>query len=57
LAVEILNNISKLEFEQKMNGVDEFSHSWYAQLNYKRLQSKYYEKAHLQYPVYRVVNN
>ncbi len=59
LAVEILNDNPKLksEFEQKKKENVEFSNNWYAQLNYIYMHSKYYEKAHLQYPVYRVLHN
>ncbi len=59
LAFEILNNDPKLrsEFEQKKKENVDFSNNWYAQLNYIYMHSKYYEKAHLQYPVYRVLYN
>lgn len=59
LAIEILNNNTKLkfEFEQKKKGNLAFSNNWYAQLNYIYMHSKYYEKTHLQYPVYRVLHN
>lgn len=59
LAIEILNNNSKLksEFEQKKKDNAAFSNNWYAQLNYIYMHSKYYEKAHLQYPIYRVLYN
>ncbi len=32
-----------------------FADNWYAQLDWLFKQSKYYEKAHMQYPVYRVL--
>jgi len=59
LALEILNDNSKLksDFEQKKMDSVEFSNNWYAQLNYIYIHSKYYEKEHLQYPIYRVLND
>ncbi|MEM8508940.1 MAG: M14 family metallopeptidase [Bacteroidota bacterium] len=32
-----------------------FAQNWYAQLNWIFQNSKYYEKAHMQYPVYRIL--
>ncbi len=59
LAVEILNDdpILRSEFEEKKLEDDDFANNWYAQLNFIYMHSKYYEKAHMQYPVYRVLNN
>jgi len=59
LAIEILNDNPQLrsEFEQKKKENVEFSNNSYAQLNYIYMHSKYYEKSHLQYPVYRVLYN
>jgi hypothetical protein len=44
----------KTEFEQKKQTDIEFNNNWYAQLDWLHKQSDYYEKAHLQYPVYRL---
>jgi hypothetical protein len=59
LALEILdsNPLLKSELEQKKLEDNDFENNWYAQLNFIYMRSKYYEKAHLQYPVYRVLNN
>ena len=59
LAVEILNENSdlKLDFERKKEKDINFANNWYAQLDYIYKHSKYYEKAHLQYPIYRVLND
>lgn len=59
LAFEILENNPRLksEFEQKKREDSDFANNWYAQLNYIYLHSKYYERAHLQYPIYRVLYN
>lgn len=55
-ALELLNTNTALKeaFETKKKNDDNFSNSWYAQLNWLHKQSENYEKAHLQYPVYRV---
>ena len=55
-ALELLNNNLKLKeaFETKKQDDDAFENSWYAQLNWLHKQSENYEKAHLQYPIYRV---
>jgi hypothetical protein len=59
LAVDILNNDPKLktEFDQKKKDDIDFNNNWYAQLNYIYMNSKYYDKSHLQYPVYKVFND
>jgi hypothetical protein len=59
LALEILNDNSELkaDFEQKKRADDGFANSWYEQLDYIYKHSVYLEKAYLQYPVYRVLNN
>lgn len=43
-------------FEQKKAEDSEFAKSGYAQLNFLYTHSPYYEKAHMQYPVYRLVD-
>ncbi|RUA09140.1 MAG: hypothetical protein DSY82_06285 [Flavobacteriia bacterium] len=57
LAVEILKNNPELKksFKEKKRSDKKFSQNWYAQLNYIYTNSKYQEKAYLQYPVYRIV--
>ena len=57
-ALEILNKNPELkkEFEKKKNSDSEFNGNWYAQLNWIFERSNHYEKAHLQYPIYRIIN-
>ncbi|TBV25450.1 hypothetical protein DMZ43_10900 [Meridianimaribacter sp. CL38] len=56
IAKELLdkNPDLKTEFEQKKQTDTNFKNNWYAQLDWLHKQSDYYEKAHLQYPVYRL---
>ena len=56
LALKILNENPKLkdEFEEKKKNEKDFSDQWYYQLDWIHKQSKYYEKSHLQYPIYRL---
>lgn len=49
------NSDLKKEFENKKASDDKFAKSWYAQLNWLHKSSDNYEKAHMVYPVYRVV--
>ena len=58
IALEILKNNPQLkaDFEKKKMENKDFANNWYAQLDYIHKHSKYYEKAHLQYPVYRILN-
>lgn len=44
----------KNQFEEKKRSDSEFSQNSYAQLSWIHKQSKYYEKSHLRYPVFRV---
>lgn len=57
-ALEILNKdyVLKAKFEVKKSAELDFAKSWYAQLDWLHKHSKNYEKAHLQYPVYRVLH-
>ncbi|WP_339715549.1 M14 family metallopeptidase [uncultured Kriegella sp.] len=57
LATEILekNPILKDSFEQKKNLDPSFANDWFDQLNWIYIRSEYYEPAHLQYPVYRIL--
>ena len=55
-ALELLNNNPKLKeaFETKKQTDETFANNWYAQLDWLHKQSNNYEKAHMQYPVYRI---
>jgi hypothetical protein len=55
-ASELLARNPKLQidFNLKKTYDKAFADNWYAQLDWIHKQSVYYEKAHLQYPVYRV---
>ncbi len=57
VAKELLesNDALRTAFEKKKAEDKEFANSWYAQLDYIYKNSPYYESAHLQYPVYRIV--
>jgi len=44
----------RLDFVTKKNNDSTFANNWYAQLDWLHKRSDHYEKAHLQYPVYRV---
>ena len=56
-ALELLNSNPKLktEFESKKAKEEGFAKNWYAQLDWLYKHSENYEKAHLQYPVYRAL--
>ncbi|MBJ6368309.1 M14 family metallopeptidase [Snuella sedimenti] len=55
-ALKLLNDNPGLKeaFEHRKKDLTEFNNNWYAQLDWLHKQSEHYEKAHLQYPVYRV---
>ena len=55
-ALEMLENdtILKMEFEEQKRTNPEFNENWYQQLDWLFKQSKLYEEAHLQYPVFRI---
>lgn len=55
-ALELLNDNEQLKiaFETKKQNDNAFANNWYAQLDWIHKQSKNYEKAHLQYPIYRI---
>lgn len=44
----------KKEFEEKKRKEPDFRTNWYAQLDWLHKHSKYYEKAHLRYPIFRL---
>lgn len=46
----------KTEFDLKKSNDTNFAKNWYAQLNWLHMNSVHYEKAHLQYPIYRILN-
>ncbi|GGH39689.1 hypothetical protein GCM10011364_09280 [Mangrovimonas yunxiaonensis] len=52
----LLQNNPKLkqQFEAKKQSDSSFSNNWYAQLDWLFKQSNNYEKAHMQYPIYRI---
>ncbi|WJJ96135.1 M14 family metallopeptidase [Algibacter luteus] len=56
IALELLENNPDLReaFDQRKKSDSEFNANWYAQLDWLYKQSEYYEKAHMQYPVYRL---
>ena len=55
-ALKLLKDNPKLKeaFEHRKKDETEFNNNWYAQLDWLHKQSEHYEKAHLQYPVYRI---
>ncbi|WP_282044254.1 M14 family metallopeptidase [Winogradskyella flava] len=44
----------QIEYNIKVSYDEEFVNNWYAQLDWIHKKSKNYEKAHMQYPVYRI---
>ncbi|WP_299115266.1 M14 family metallopeptidase [uncultured Winogradskyella sp.] len=44
----------QIEYNIKVSYNEEFANDWFAQLDWIHKKSKHYEKAHLQYPVYRL---
>jgi len=55
-AQQLLKENPKLQIEYniKVSYDEDFANNWYAQLDWLHKQSRNYEKAHLQYPVYRI---
>jgi hypothetical protein len=49
-----MNPQLQIEYNIKVSYDEDFANNWYAQLDWLHKQSEHYEKAHLQYPVYRV---
>ncbi|WP_026753289.1 M14 family metallopeptidase [Sediminibacter sp. Hel_I_10] len=45
----------KIDFNLKKTYDPDFANNWYAQLDWLHKQSSNYEKAHLRYPVYRIL--
>lgn len=58
IASQLLEDNPELDkvFQAKKKSDKSFRENWYAQLEWIHKQSTYYEKAHLQYPIYRVPN-
>jgi hypothetical protein len=56
IAKELLDTNKELKaaFEAKKQESEAFANNWYAQLDWIHKQSDHYEKAHMQYPIYRV---
>ncbi|ALM06504.1 hypothetical protein SB49_00755 [Sediminicola sp. YIK13] len=59
IALEMLqeNNSLNLEFQLKKEMEPDFAQNWYAQLDWLFVHSEYYESAHMQYPVYRILKD
>ncbi len=57
-AIEMLarNPKIKINFNLKKTYDKNFANNWYAQLNWLHQQSEHYDRSHLQYPVYRIIN-
>ncbi len=55
-ALKMLQNdtILKNEFSRKKEEDEKFAANWYAQLDWLFERSEHYEKAHLEYPIYRI---
>jgi hypothetical protein len=56
-ALELLeeNQVLRDSFRLKKERDSSFAANWYAQLDWLFMQSEYYEKDHMQYPVYRLM--
>ncbi|MCC1484660.1 M14 family metallopeptidase [Winogradskyella immobilis] len=53
-AILATNPKLQIDFNLKKTYDEAFAKNWYAQLDWLHKQSTHYEKAHLQYPVYRI---
>ena len=51
------NDSLNQEFQLKKEMEPDFAQNWYAQLDWLFTHSKYYESAHMQYPVYRILKD
>jgi len=49
------NEVLRNEFLLKKEADEQFAQNWYAQLDWVFKHSKYYEAAHMQYPIYRIL--
>ncbi|ADY28402.1 MULTISPECIES: M14 family metallopeptidase [Cellulophaga] len=59
VAAKLLKNNPKLkaEFDTIKSTDENFAKNWYAQLNWLHKKSEHYEKAHMQYPIYKLMKN
>ncbi|WP_299115156.1 M14 family metallopeptidase [uncultured Winogradskyella sp.] len=48
------DSVLKIQFEHRKKDITEFTNNWFAQLDWLHKQSEHYEKAHMQYPIYRI---
>ncbi|MCB4799889.1 M14 family metallopeptidase [Neotamlana laminarinivorans] len=57
-ALELIKNDTALQkaFNSKKEKDETFASNWYAQLDWIHKRSNNYEKAHLQYPIYRIIS-
>lgn len=55
LELLVQNPRLQIAFNMKKSLEPEFANNWYAQLDWIHKQSEFYESAHLQYPVYRLI--
>lgn len=53
-ALLVQNPKLQVDFNLKKTYDKDFANNWYAQLEWIHKQSDFYEKAHLQYPIYRI---
>ena len=44
----------KKAFDEKKSNDENFANNWFAQLDWLHKHSEHYEKAHMQYPIYRL---
>lgn len=51
------DTVLRKEFNQKKLEEPDFSSNWYAQLDWLFKKTEHYEKAHMQYPVYRILKD
>ena len=47
----------QIEYNIKISYDEDFANNWFAQLDWLHKQSESYEKAHFQYPVYRIMSD
>ena len=58
LAIRLLEQDDELnkKFKEEKRNNAEFANNWYAQLDFIYKNSEQYEKSHMQYPVYRIID-
>ncbi|MGJ8733287.1 MAG: hypothetical protein ACSHW4_09075, partial [Cellulophaga sp.] len=59
VAAKLLKNnpALKAEFDKIKTEDQGFANNWYAQLDWLHKKSAHYEKAHLQYPIYKLLKS